>query len=87
MHRLAIGVGVTLLAASQAIRTESRVDKPHPSPTAHQAAILKEHQDHRHLPVGTRIYILKSGGEVYVYPGRPVPRAVAGMQPTIIITR
>ena len=46
---------------------------------------LREHQDHRHLPIGTRIYRDPSGGVYYVYPGRPVPPDVRKLPPIVIV--
>ena len=54
--------------------------RPTPMPTP-----LREHQDHRHLPIGTRIYRGPRGDVYYVYPGRPVPPEVRKLPPIVIV--
>ena len=58
--------------------------EPLPQPTT-----FYEHEDHRHLPPGSRIYYfrepgLRGIGEMYVLPGQPGP---PGRKPDIQIIR
>jgi hypothetical protein len=62
----------------------SQIGEPLPQPTTYY-----EHEDHRHLPPGSRIYYLrepglKGYGEMYVLPGQPGP---PGRKPDIQIIK
>ena len=49
---------------------------------------LYERQDHRMLPVGTKIYYASSGRSgvmTYVYPGEAVPPAMALRPPDVVV--
>jgi hypothetical protein len=47
---------------------------------------LLEHQDHRMLPIGTRLYRDRDG-TFYVYPGKPLPARLKGRTPDVIIVK
>lgn len=52
------------------------------------ARTLYERQDHRMLPVGTKIYYGArgaGGAMTYVFPGKPVPPAYAHKAPDVIV--
>ena len=66
--------------ASHVAAPPAALGRPTPMPTP-----LREHQDHRHLPIGTRIYRGPRDEVYYVYPGRPVPPQLRKLPPIVIV--
>lgn len=58
-----------------------------PNPRRPLCGPLYEHQDHRHLPVGTRIFRTFAGAVYYQYPGRPLPAEFRNVRPVVVIIK
>jgi len=77
-----IAASICLPLAARGVDARTIVSKPAPHRT------IFEHQDHRMLPIGTRIYYGnadRTGQEVIVYPNQPVPATFEGRPPDIMV--